>query len=229
MSMLNSFDNVMAQGELFLPRKRVSEKRWDSDFACPRFIEASHKGVKFRPFTVFSYLSALYNTPGTIGFKLMYRQLGSYPEILAYLLRYRIRVVHLVRRNHLDVMLSYAIKAKIGQAHLLSGQSPPDDIRVNLDTENLVKQLQRLQKKQTIARKLLSWCGLPHLEITYEDLLADQTHFHLILNFLSIKSTEKMPLSTLVKIRKEGHRQVLSNYAEVKEGLANSNFAELLQ
>jgi hypothetical protein len=229
MSMLNSLQHVTAQGELFLPRKRSSERRWDSDFACPRFIETKSAGLTVRPFSVFSYLNALYSAPGAVGFKLMYAQLRLYPEILAYLIRHRIRVIHLVRGNHLDVVLSYAVKAKIGRAHLLLGQSPPDDMRVELDTEDLIRQLEWLQRKQSMARKLLSWCRLAHLEVAYEDLLRDQAHFHLIMDFLSIKSTGNMPQSTLVKIRRGGHRDVISNYDEVKEGLANSKFAALLE
>jgi len=229
MSTLNSLPRVTAQGELFLPRARVSERRWDSDFARPRFVETKSEGLAFRPFSVFSYLNALYRTPGSVGFKLMYAQLGHYPEILAYLIRRRIRVVHLVRRNHLDVLLSYAVKAKIGQAHLLSGQSAPDDLRVELGTENLIRRLEWLQKKQSLARKLLSGCRLPHLEVAYEDLLRDQAHFRLILEFLSIQPEAQMPQSTLVKIRRGGQRDAIRNYDEVKKVLANSKFAELLE
>lgn len=229
MSTLNNLQYVTAQGELFLPRPRVSEKRWDSGFAIPRFIEAKSEGLPFRPFSVFSYLNDLYNTPGTVGFKLMYTQLRSYPEILAYLIRYRIRVVHLVRRNHLDVVLSYAVKEKIGQAHLLSGDSAPDDIQVSLDTKNLIKQLEWLQKKQNLARKLLRWCRLPHLEISYEDLLRDQSYYGQIWDFLAIKPKKQMSQSPLVRIRKGTHCEVISNYDNVKEVLSNSKFVDLLE
>ena len=229
MSTLNSLPHVTAQGELFLPRARVSERRWDSDFACPRFIETKSERLAFRPFSIFSYLNDLYNRPGTVGFKLMYAQLGLYPEILAYLIKHRVPIVHLVRRNHLDVVLSYAVKAKLGRAHLLLAQSAPSELRVELDNENLVRRLEWLQKKQNIARKLLSWCRLRHLEVAYEDLLRDQAQFRIIFDFLSIKSREHMPQSTVVKIRKAGHRDVISNYGEVEDVLANSKFAELLK
>lgn len=228
-STLNSLQHVSAHGELFLPRARVSEKKWDSDFAYTRFVETKSEGLAFRPFSVFSYLNALYSLPGKVGFKLMYKQLGLYPEILIYLLRHRIRVVHLVRRNHLDVLLSFAVKTKIGRAHLLVGQSAPDEIGVELNTKNLIRQLERLQKKQNIARKLLIWSRLPHLEVAYEDLLRDQAQFRLIWDFLSIKPQEHMPQSTLVKIRRKGHRDVISNYGEVKAVMTNSKFAELLE
>ena len=229
MSTLNSIPHVSGQGELFLPRARVSERRWDSDFARPRFIETKSEGLAFRPFSVFSYLDALYNTPGTVGFKLMYSHLGLYPEILAYFMMHRIRVVHLIRRNYLDVVLSCAVKAKIGRAHLLSGQSAPDDIRVELDTNNLIWQLGRLQKQRNFARRILNWCRQPHLEVVYEDLLRDQAHFRLIWDFLSIKSEEKIPQSTLIRIRQGKQRDTISNYEQVKQVLANSKFAGLLE
>lgn len=229
MSTLNSLPNVSAQGELFLPRPRVSEKRWDSDFAYPRFIEMEPDGLAFRPFSVYSYLNDLYAAPGSVGFKLMYAQLGRYPEILSYLIRHRIHVVHLVRYNHLDVIVSYAVKSKLGQAHLLSGQSAPDELQVKLDDGELEKRLTRLQKKQNLARKLLTWSRLPHMEVAYEDLLHDQNHFHLIWEFLSVKPEENVPESSLVKIRRGGHRDVISNYDDVKAALANTEFAGLLE
>lgn len=229
MSTLNSLPHTTAQGELFLPRLRVAEKRWDSDFARPRFIETKPVGLPFRPFSVFSYLNALYSTPGAVGFKLMYEQLGLYPEILAYLVRHHMRVVHLVRRNHLDVVLSYAVKARLGRAHLLSGQSAPADLCVELATEKLMPKLAWLEKKQNIARTLLRWCNLPHLEVAYEDLLRDQAYFCPVWEFLSLKPAEQMPQSTLIKIRKGGHRDMISNYDAVKAVLANSKFAELLE
>jgi len=229
MSTLNSMSHVTGQGELFLPRARVSDRRWDSDFARPRFIETKSAGLAFRPFSVFSYLDALYNTSGTVGFKLMYSHLGLYPEILAYFMMHRIRIVHLIRRNYLDVVLSCAVKAKIGRAHLLSGQSAPEDIRVELDTKNLIRELGRLQKQRSLARKILRWCRLPHLEVVYEDLLRDHAHFRLIWDFLSIRSEEHMPQTTLVKIRQGKQRDAISNYDQVKKVLANSKFAGLLE
>ncbi|MDX1474958.1 MAG: hypothetical protein R3309_12365 [Reinekea sp.] len=185
--------------------------------------------MKIRPFSVFAYLNELYSLPGIVGFKLMYAQLGQYPEILAYLIRYRIRVVHLVRKNHLDVLISYAVKAQIGRAHLLSGQSTPDDVRVYLDTKYLVKKLAWLNKKQNMARRLLTWLNLPHIEITYEDLLREPAHFGQILNFLSINPQNQKKQASTVKIRKGGHRDVIRNYDEVKEVLTGSHFAALLE
>lgn len=229
MSTLNNHPNVTAQGELFLPRARKSERRWDSDFACTRYIETKTNKVKIRPFSVFSYLDTFYRPPGIFGFKLMYKQLGLYPEILAYLIRNRIRVIHLIRRNHLDVLISFAIKAKLGQAHLLSGQSTPDTIHVTLDTSKIKKQMERLQKKQSAAKLLLGWSGLPYMNIAYEDLLRDPSNFNNIFEFLSVDSQNLISQSTLIKIRNGGHHEVVTNYDEVKSVLVGSKFASLLE
>ena len=229
MSTLNSFPNVFAHSELFLPRPQVSEGKWNSDFAYPRFVESKVKGPAIRPFSVFSYLNTFYSMPGKVGFKLMYKQLGLYPEILVYLLKYRVRVIHLMRQNHLDVMLSYAVKAKLGRSHLLVGQSAPDELRVQLDTRTLLRKLAWLQEQQNIARRLLKFFGLPHVEVIYEDLVRNHTLFLRIADFLSIDAEQQIPKSALTKIRKEGHRDVIRNYDEVKEVLVNSKFAGLLE
>jgi len=160
---------------------------------------------------------------------LMYKQLGLYPEIFPYLIKHRVRVVHLVRKNHLDVLVSFAVKSQLGRAHVLSGQAAPDDIRVELDTGNLIKQMEWLGRKQDIARKLLLWCKLPHLEVTYEGLLRNQDHFQQIRDFLSIGPDEQLVRSNVVKIRKGGQRDVIKNYNEVREALVNSKFAALLE
>ncbi len=229
MSTLNNLPNVTAQGELFLPRPRKKEQRWDSDFSIPRYIETRHRGPVVRPFSVFKYLDNLYKTSGCVGFKLMYRQLGLYPEILVYMLRHQTRVVHLVRQNHLDVLVSYAVKAKLGQAHLLSGQTAPEDLQVELDTKNLLSQLERLQNKQILARKLLYWTRLPHIEACYEELVQDPQQFGKIWEFLSTRPEDHGAGSNVVKIRKGGQRDVIRNYNEVREVLTNSKFVTLLE
>ncbi|HLO14157.1 MAG TPA: sulfotransferase [Anaerolineales bacterium] len=230
MSTLNNYEDVSAHSELFLPRVRDLNNKWDAEFAYPRFIERKVEGLQIRPFSVSSYLNTLYNHPGKVGFKLMYKQLGAYPEVLAYFIRHRICIIHLVRQNHLDVMLSYASKAKIGRSHLLVGQSAPDKLQVELDTKDLIRQLMWLERQQNLARGLLRFCKLPYLEVAYEDLLRDRnSYFRLIADFLYLDSPEQMPQSPLTRIRKKGHREVIANYDQVKQVLANSKFAGMLE
>jgi hypothetical protein len=128
----------------------------------------------------------------------------------------------------LDILISYKVKAKLGKAHLLSGQSSPDDIQITLDTDNLIQRLNWLQKKQRLGNLLLNIIGLRNMEIAYEDLLRDQSNFQKIFDFLGLNSEEHSLEFSTVKIQKGSHRDVVRNYDEVKKVLANTKFASLL-
>jgi len=228
MSLLTSLDSVSAHGELFLPRPRSPEKRWDSDFAYPRYIESRARHGSLRPFSVFAYLTTLYNSPGSVGFKLMYSQLKQFPEIIVYLKHKRIPVVHLVRRNHLDVMISFQLKRAVGRAHILSPADRPTDMKIDIDTSTILKDLQRLQFKHDVGRRLLRFSGLPYLEVAYEDLLTDGARLTNVLAFLNIEAPGQAPHSNILKTRLADQREVIRNYDEVRRVLENSRFADLL-
>jgi len=225
-SLLDKLEDTQVYAELFLPRKR----KWDAgSIDYPRFVDASPRGLAVRPWSVFSYLDGLYQRPGAIGFKLMYGQLMHYPEILAYFVTHRIRVVHLVRENHLDVVISGAIRTKTGQAHRLSGKPEPGSIQVELNPETLKDRLKTLRRNIMTVRKLLRWSRLPHIEVVYEELVRDPSRFSLIWDFLSINPEGQLPQSDLVKIRRGRYAEVISNYDEVKTALAGSVFAGLIE
>jgi LPS sulfotransferase NodH len=228
MSVLNTYEGVTGQGELFLGRPRSPEKRWDSDFAHARYVETKAEYGSVRPFSVFRYLDAFFSQGPHVGFKLMYDQLRSYPEILVYLLRKRVPVVHLVRENHLDVLISFALKREIGKAHMLDAKDRPRDMAVELPTASLLRQVRWLQFKHDAARHLLKASLLRHLEVTYEELVRDPSRFEDILAFLGVSTTGEEPHSHILKTRVGGQRDVVSNYEEVERVLANTRFATLL-
>ena len=228
MSVLNAYEGFTAQGELFLPRPRSREKRWDSDFACPRYVESRTEHGRVRPMSVFRYLDAFFGQGGYVGFKLMYSQLRRYPEILPYLMRRRVRVVHLVRANHLDVLISFALKREIGKAHVLDPRERPTEVTVELPAPSLVRRLKWLQFKHDVARRVLRACRLPHLEVTYEELVRDPDRFNRILEFLGASVDGREPRSHILKTRLGGQRDVVTNYDEVARVLASTRFAALL-
>ena len=225
---LNRLPHASVYGELLLPEKRT----WDAgslDF--PRFIEAdnSQARIPVRPFTLWAYLKKLYSKEGLVGFKLMYSAVREYPETLYYLYRHRIKVVHLVRVNFLNMIISSYIKAKTGQAHLQAPRDTDEIPQVHLPIETLLPRLRRLQKKAALMRKMVRVLGLPHMEITYESLLEDKTRFSEIYEFLEVTPGEQMPVSSLQRIRTTGHRATLLNYDEVRTQLRNSEFEHLLE
>jgi LPS sulfotransferase NodH len=223
---LDKVENTTAYGELFLPQRWV----WtpgSTDY--PQFIAIKPSAPAVRPFSVFAYLDDLYAKPGAVGFKLMYSQLRLYPEILAYCCRHRIRIVHFVRQNSLDVVISTELAAQTGQWHVLSGQPKPDPGRIYLNPKTLMREMRRLQRKTNGVCKLLDLCCLPHLEVYYESLVRDETTFQVLCHFLSIKFKGPMPPSRFVKIREASHTKIISNYAEVKRALARTEFARLIE
>jgi LPS sulfotransferase NodH len=229
MSILNSLEGVSAQGELFLPRPRVHERRWDSDFAYPRYVESRAEVGRLRPLSVVRYLDRFYgSTDDAVGFKLMYSQVKTYPETLLYLRRHRIPTVHLVRENHLDVLISFALKREIGRAHILAEGDRPAEVGVELPVDSLVSDLERLQRKHDIARRLLRLLRMRHLEISYEYLAADPGRFGEVLAFLGIPANLELASSNILRTRVGSQGDVVRNYDDVRRALEGTRFAALL-
>lgn len=228
-SLLDRLEDLQVRDELFINRNRTPGKKyWDSDEVYPRFIESHHSSSGFRPFSVFSYLNQLYDRPGSVGFKLMYSHLKAYPEIWSYFIYKRIRVIHLVRQNHLDVLISSQVKNKMGRAHILPGEPRPENIQIDLEPQTLIPSLAKLQHKHDWIRQLLRWSPVRHLEVIYEDLVGDATQFDRVWDFLEIESPDVLPTPKLVKIRRGSHADVIRNYNEVRAILTDSVFANLI-
>lgn len=228
-SMLNKLNGVSAYSELFLNRKRkIGEKKWDSDFARPRFLESKPSGLAVRPFSVFSYLDQVFSESGVVGFKLMYSQLQAHPEILLYVMRHRVRVVHLIRRNHLNVEISRALVRARDQAHAVTNEGEPELVRVTLDPETLIGRLKDLRRNINLIRRFLRVFRLNHIEIAYEDLATDAAVFSEIFGWLGLDHRGDVPESNLVQIRRGGHADVLLNYDEIRQALSGTRFANLL-
>ena len=229
LSMLNSVEGVDGQGELFLPRERTDALRWDSGFAYPRYYHeypGKHRLLRFR--SVFRYLDQFYGRPGVHGFKLMYSQMRKCPATVAYLRMRRVRAIHLVRRNHLDVIVSNRLRDETGEAHLLIGQAASRPLRVRVETNGLLKKLAWLEQKQSAGHRLLRWLGLAPLEVTYESLVADPNRFFEICDFLSINAAHQPPQSQVARIRTKNLAETVINFDEVERVVANSPFAYCL-
>jgi LPS sulfotransferase NodH len=226
-SLLNQMENTTTFGELFLPRPRSG--KWDTEFAYPRFVEVRKADGRNRLAEAFKYLDALYQKPGAVGFKLMYSHLRRYPELLAYFLIHQVRVVHLLRKNPLDLLISRALKRKLQQAHRLANEPPVEGLQVELNTETLIKKLQIKQRKIKRAQTLLQWSGLHSIEIGYEDLQKDPSTFQTLCQFLSIRTDHVMPESRFQKVRRGSQVQIIKNYSEVKKALEGTHFLSYLE
>lgn len=225
--MLNRVQGVEAHGELFLhqPRQnpsiagRADYRRFSEIHAAP--------GIR-RSYLVWSYLNELYRRSRTVGFKLMYPQLRRYPEVFAYLVSRRVRIVHLTRMNQLDVVISEERARVSGVSHIQAGSSA-DPARVSLNPATLVDRIRRLDTNTRQVRRMMKWTNCQTLEITYEALLTSRQEFVRILSFLGVELTDPELRSSLGKRGVSRHQEAVSNFDEVRRVLEPTPYRNMLR
>lgn len=224
---LNSLPGVQGHMELFYHDIRREPPRGGCN-NLDRFVEIGsrfYRGV--RPFAVFAYLNALYRRPACVGFKLMYSQLRHYPEILAYLIVHRLKVIHLVRDNPLDVLISEATAVATGHSHATREEGRGQSVKVNLDVETLPARINRLQRKQSLIRQLLRLLPNPILEVHYESLCRDSHEFERAARFIGASGLA--PESKLLKRQQSAHADIIANYGQLQRALADTELMRYLE
>ncbi|MGH7818915.1 MAG: sulfotransferase [Candidatus Binatia bacterium] len=226
MDLLNRAPGVEGHQEIFLPRPRERPAAAGrNDY--PRFVEWRRARRRSpRPFSVFEYLDGLYDRAGAVGFKLMYSQLRLFPEIALHLAWRRVRIVHLVRRNHLDVIVSSAIRGVTGSAHATTPAAGP--LRVRLEAPSLVGRIERLERNVRRARRIVGWLPGERVEVSYEALVAAPDAFRSVLAFLAPEASPAGGDSVLVKRQQRPRAEAIANYDEVERALAGTRWAWLL-
>jgi LPS sulfotransferase NodH len=225
--MLTSHPRVVAYSELFM-HGGEGTPRWGGEKDLPYWQTYSRgKSRLARPYSLWKYLGhAFHERPGidAIGFKLMYSQLTriSRPLMPALWLK-RVRIIHLVRQNALDVVLSKeAGAARQGRLHARDGEAV-ETVRLRLETDDLLRRMTLHERAIAGARVRFKRVGLPYAEVVYEDLARDETGFARLFEFLGV---EPAPVtSALQKLNPTAHEELIENYGEVREALADTEFA----
>jgi hypothetical protein len=180
-------------------------------------------------FGFLDYLYAPRSDARAVGFKLMYRHATPYPEVLAYFHRHTVCVVHLVRANLLDILLS---QLGLGYRRSAMAWSPNerDDVRISVDPRTLHRRLRRIEMDRAIARRALQAARLPVHEMTYEDLLVSDRPLYSALGFLGVSNPTAYPLATtMVKLAPASHRAGIANYEAVDVSLRGTRFHRFLR
>jgi LPS sulfotransferase NodH len=232
--MLNSHPRVLAQSELFM-HGGDGHPKWGGDrdlLYWQTFIADKGGGRVARPYWLWHYLGRAFSArPGidAVGFKLMYSQLTriSKPLMPALWLK-RARIIHLMRRNALDVVLSKeAGEARKGVLHARDGEDV-EAVRLRLDTDTLVRRLTLHERAVAGARVRFKRVGVPYQEVVYEDLVAnEQAGFDDLFRFLEVEPQQVS--SSLQKVNPTAHEELIENYGEVRDALAETEFATLLR
>jgi LPS sulfotransferase NodH len=230
--MLNSHARVVAYAELFMHGGR-GRPRWGGATDLPfwqTFLaqNGTSRSRLLRSYWLWRYLGRVYaRRPGidAAGFKLMYSQLDAARPLLPALVARRVVVIHLVRRNALDVLVSRHSAAARGTHH---ARERVDPVRVHLPAKDLVSRISEHERSVETARRLLARVRLPCREVAYEDLVADRDRqFALLFSFLG--TDPAAPTSALTKLNPASHRELIENYDEVRSALAETPYASLVR
>jgi hypothetical protein len=231
--MLTSHPRVLAYSELFM-HGGEGTPRWGAEKDLPywqTYVRDKRGGRIARPYWLWRYLAeAFRERPGidAVGFKLMYSQLTriSRPLMPALWLK-RVRIIHLIRRNALDVVLSLeAGAARGGQLHARDGQEV-ERVRLRLQPDDLLRRMTLHERAIAGARVRFKRVGLPYREVVYEDLAEDESGFASLFEFIGVEPAPAT--SSLQKLNPTAHEELIENYGEVREALEGTRFAPQLR
>jgi hypothetical protein len=212
--------------ELFIDEPGTT---WWKDPALPLFQEYKKSDHRRRPWNTFRYMCLLDRYPGSfqaVGFKLMYGQLARQPEILVKMILDGYRILHLVRDNCLDIVLSKE-NAKRGFVH---ERKPVDVGPIYLNPAAVLMHMTKEERRVKIARGLLSLLPLQSLEVRYESLCQDRDAvLSRVAGFLGVGSSGISYSGRLRKIARGPYRDRIANFEQVREALSRTRFASLLR
>ncbi|MDY6822425.1 MAG: hypothetical protein SWH68_01300 [Thermodesulfobacteriota bacterium] len=204
--------------------------------------------VNFTPYTIIeSYLVSLFHAPhhsgpwsdirswnehmprkpgsDCIGFKLMYSQLKTYPQLMKWLIRNKdVRILHLIRTNHLKTFISIVRKAETKLAHT-DRQVKTRPVHINL--KQLWKFIQKQEARVQFHRALFSR-QYPYYEFTTEAFFSKRnTIENDIFRFLNIPACN-IPQPGLKQISSSRIENEIANYQDVINSLEPTEYAYLL-
>lgn len=222
---LNRLPGVTCYDELFVPEPRQRTGLF-ADY--PLYHDLPRGRFGRRP-SALAYVHRLYRTPGVVGFKMMAGQLRPYRQVWAYLILRRVAVVHLVRANLLEALVSERVAAASERWHIQQGEPTQDEVRVELDVEEVLREIAMRADVVERTRRRLARLQFRHVEVRYEDLVASEGAFLRLCEFLGLGDVAQRPQSVLVRSRTVPAAEVVKNYEEVVEALRRSRFAYLLE
>ena len=229
-TLLDSHPQIKSFEEPFIWRK--DRPNWtDTDF--PTYYDYKTSAERKSPLILFKYLDILNSYKSEtdfdiIGFKIMYNQIQENPEVMIKLLQDNYRIIHLIRQNYLDVIISRAAKKQHHIAH--SNQVQSKTKQVTLDTSHLIEDLNRCTRNNRLFTFLLKIMPLKVLEITYESMEQDYNQvLSSVADFLDVSSESITFKSDLKRINKGEYSDKISNYDEVLATLSGSSYMKFLK
>ena len=231
--LLDSHPCIAAHAELFLVGDRTTPDYGNRD--VPRFeatLDESRRhgraALLVRRVRYLNRLFARRRGVQAVGFKLMYLQASAHTGIVPYLAAQRARVVHLVRANALDQIVSYEAALVRNVFRARRGEVVPE-VTVRLDPPALPARLEKMESEVADARRTLARYRLQALEVVYEHL-AETTADELarVVSFLDVEPTDWQAESSLVGANRAPRTELIENLSEVEAALAGTRYEWML-
>ncbi len=229
-TLLDSHPQIKSFEEPFIWRE--DRPNW-TDTGFPTYYNYKTSANQKSFLTLFRYLDILNSYKSEtdfdiIGFKIMYNQIQENPEVMVKLLLDNYRIIHLIRQNYLDVIISRAAKKQHRIAH--SSQVQSKTKQVTIDTSCLIEDLDRCTRNNRLFRLLLKIMPFSVLEITYESMQQDYNQVLCsVANFLDVSSDSIVFKSELKRINQGEYSDKIANYDRVLETLSGSSYMKFLK
>lgn len=229
MGMLDRHPAVACYDELLLPKATDSGYwgRTDLEFFEPYYARHRKRDNRLtRVLWSFRYLNKLYSPRqglDALGMKLMYSQLWKNPWVWPYMVQHRVCVVHLVRSNLLDIVISLETLKTRKQPHAWQGHDVETQ-SVRLDPKTLMSSLHDLEFRIKVARWLLTVVPIRHIEVSYEQLIANPALLDDVFAFLGTTTSPGTQVSKFKKLNTSSKPELIENYDEVRRLLSGTRF-----
>ncbi|MBX3046472.1 MAG: hypothetical protein KF698_05705 [Anaerolineales bacterium] len=221
---LNNVPGVHCYGELFREKANYFV---DRGLKVERFPLWREKNPGKRPLATFQYIQPLLSQEEIVGFKLMYGQLFRYPELAAYVIVRRLKIIHLFRRNALQGIISYKIAKERGQFHYRGEEYIPQTKPIVVNAREVVSQIRSMHSRSKMIDYFLRFAG-PHVDIAYEDLATNQAGFRPIWQLLGLDFEASPPQWQMKQARTTSLRDTISNYSELADALSAAGYSSYL-
>ncbi len=225
-TLLNSHSELKALPEIF----NIYEEYEDGFVSFKKYQK--DRQLK-RPWATFKYLNMLDSLPGehkSIGFKVLYDRLSAQKEILGKIVLDRYKIIHLIRENHLDAIISARRAWVNGKRAMVQTTKEVKMEATYIDASSLLEEITQRELRIEKYQKIVNFLPNASLTIAYDALYGNtEKTLSAIANFLKVKDSGISYKSDLKKISKGGYKDKIANYEEIKMVLSGTKFESLLQ
>ncbi len=227
MQLLNDTGKVRAFGEVFLEWARVENHPGDKRLLPPLFYGDFVKRHGSRSVSAFlDELESADERP--IAFKIMYDQVKRNPAILLMPVLRGYTIVHLRRRNLLDVVISRLLARTTRVYHSATVLEQP---KVRASAESVMAMLKRIDWQMRLAKAMLALLPIRKLDLAYEDLATrPATEVERLLAAIGLRITEfQQAGGNWIKTNRRRPEQVFADYDTIASRLQRSRFGWMLE